>query len=118
MDGRREFGASGERLAELELARRGLRTISRNARTRWGEIDLICRDRHGYVFVEVKTRRAGAFVTAAEAATAPKIRRLVRLAWAWLAQAGERGADWRIVIAAVTVGADRTTVELIPLDRC
>jgi len=118
VDSRRALGDSGERIAEDALRRHGLRTVARNSRTRFGEIDLVCRDRHGYVFVEVKTRRAGAFVTAAEAATAPKIRRLVRLAWAWLAQAGERGADWRIVIAAVTVGADRTTVELIPLDRC
>lgn len=103
---------------EQELARRGIRTVARNARTRWGEIDLVCRDRQGYVFVEVKTRRTGAFVTAVEAATEAKVRRLVRLAWAWLALAGEREVDWRIVIAAVTVGPDGTTVELIAVDRC
>lgn len=103
---------------EQELARRGIRTVARNARTRWGEIDLVCRDRRGYVFVEVKTRRAGAFVTAREAATGPKIRRLARLAWAWLAQRGEREVEWRIVIAAVTVGPDGAAVELIAVDRC
>lgn len=77
----------------------------------------MCRDRQGYVFVEVKTRRAGAFVTAVEAATEAKVRRLVRLAWAWLALAGEREAECRIVIAAVTIGPDGPAVELIAVDR-
>lgn len=108
---------SGERTAEQELARRGIRTVVRNARTRWGEIDLVCRDARGYVFVEVKTRQRGSFVSAVEAATGAKIARLTRLAWAWLAQAGEREAEWRLLVAAVTVGGDESSVELIAVDR-
>lgn len=104
--------------AERALALQGIRTVCRNARTRFGEIDLVCRDAHGFVFVEVKTRHAGSFVSAAEAATDAKVRRLARLAWAWLAQAGERDAEWRIVIVAVTVGHGAPSVVLIPLDRC
>lgn len=118
VDPRRALGDSGERIVERHVGGLSWRVVARNARTRWGEIDLVCRDGHGYVFVEVKTRRAGAFVTAAEAATGAKVRRLVRLAWAWLAQAGEREASWRIVIAAVTVGPEGAAVELIPVDRC
>lgn len=118
MDGRRALGASGELTAELELARRGMRTLERNARTRFGEIDLVCRDARGYVFVEVKTRHARSFVSAAEAATGAKVRRLTRLAWAWLAHAGDRDAEWRMLVAAVTLGPDGPAVELIPIDRC
>ena len=108
----------GERIAEQELARRGIRTVQRNARTRFGEIDLVCRDARGYVFVEVKTRDATSFVSAAEAATGAKIRRLTRLAWAWLAHAGEREAEWWMLIAAVTLCEDGPSVEIIPVDRC
>jgi len=102
------FGA-----AEVELVRCGLRVVARNQRTRFGEIDLVCRDREGYVFVEVKTRSAGSFVAAAEAVDRRKLGRLARLGAGWLAMRGERDARWRVVIAALTVGVDGTRVELI-----
>jgi len=76
---RRALGLAGERAAEIELARCGLRVVARNQRTRFGEIDLVCRDRDGYVFVEVKTRTAGSFVAAAEAVDRRKLGRLARL---------------------------------------
>jgi putative endonuclease len=117
MEPRRILGLAGEHLAERELARHGLRVVARNVRTRFGEIDLICRDARGYVFVEVKTRRAGSFVAAAEAVDARKAARLAGLAQGWLAHRGERGAVWRIVIAALTVSSDGTAVDLVDLDR-
>ena len=107
------FGMAGERGAEAELARRGLHLIARNVRTRFGEIDLVCRDRAGYVFVEVKTRRAGSFVAAAEAVDRRKLERLARLGTGWLALRGERDARWRVLVAALTVGEDGTRVELL-----
>ena len=117
MDSRRVLGLAGERLAERELARHGLRVVARNARTRFGEIDLVCRDARGYAFIEVKTRRAGSFVAALEAVDARKAARLAALAQSWLAHRGERDAVWRIVLAALTVGPDGTHVELVDLDR-
>ena len=85
-------------------------------RTRFGEIDLIMRDRRGYLFVEVKTRRAGSFVAAAEAVDRRKAARLAVLAQSWLAAVGQRDAMWRIVVAALTVRETGTRVELIDLD--
>ncbi|HUG05324.1 MAG: YraN family protein [Chloroflexota bacterium] len=116
MDPRRILGLAGEHVAERELERRGFRVVARNVRTRFGEIDLVCRDRGGYAFVEVKTRRAGSFVAAAEAVDARKAARLAALAQSWLGHRGERDAVWRIVIAALTVGAEGTRVELIDLE--
>jgi len=111
-DRRRLFGDLGEAAAARELERRGIRIVARNARTRYGELDLIGRDRSGYVFVEVKTRRSGSFVAAAEAVDRRKISRLRGLALAWL---GERhaGGEARLVVAAVTVDGARTSVEVI-----
>lgn len=117
MQSRRILGLAGEHLAERELSRHGLRVVARNVRTRFGEIDLVCRDRAGYAFIEVKTRRAGSFVAAAEAVDARKAARLAALAQSWLAHRGERNAIWRIVVAALTVDAKGTRVELLDLDR-
>ena len=81
-----------------------------------GEIDLVCRDGDGYLFVEVKTRRAGSFVVAVEAVDRRKAARLAVLAQSWLARRGERSARWRIVVAALTVGANGTVVELLDVE--
>lgn len=112
---RRIFGDAGERAAERELVARGMRILARNTRTRYGEIDLVCHDGRGYVFIEVKTRRASSFVRAAEAADARKIARLARLAEAWLALHGQRGAAWRLALFALTVRRSGTSVEVIDI---
>lgn len=116
MERRRVLGLAGEHMAERELSARGLVVVARNVRTRFGEIDLVCRDARGYVFVEVKTRRAGSFVAAVEAIDFRKAQRLAVLAESWLAQRGERAVAWRILIAALTVTPTGTTVELLPLE--
>jgi putative endonuclease len=110
---RRTFGDAGEHLAERALVARGWRVVERNARTRYGEIDLVCHDGAGFVFVEVKTRREGSFVPAAEAVGPRKIDRLKHLAEAWLALQRQRGASWRLVVAALTVGVDGTEMRVI-----
>lgn len=109
---RRVLGDAGERAAEQELVRRGMRVLARNARTRYGELDLVCHDGRGFVFVEVKTRRASSFVPAIEAVSRSKLARLVRLAEAWLALNGVRHASWRVAVLALTVSGQGTQAEL------
>lgn len=57
-DPRRILGRLGEQLAAAHLERLGFAVIDRNARTRYGEIDLVAFNGDALVFVEVKTRRA------------------------------------------------------------
>jgi len=111
-DARRLFGDLGEAAAARALELQGVRIVARNARTRYGELDLIGEDARGHVFVEVKTRRRGSFVSAVEAVDARKLARLQGLALAW---AGEHRVHGRIrlVVAAVTVDRAGTSVELI-----
>lgn len=54
-------GALGERLAERHLKTQGYKPITRNLRTRLGEIDLlmVAPDRRTIVFIEVKTAEPG-----------------------------------------------------------
>lgn len=111
-DARRRFGDLGEAAAARALERQGIRVVARNARTRYGELDIVGRDARGYVFVEVKTRRRGSFVSAAEAVDRRKLARLQGLALAWAGQHGVRGRV-RLVVAAVTVDGTGTSVELI-----
>src|SRR5438045_2641218 len=53
---RRATGTAGERLAEWFLARRGYRTLERNARVGRFEMDLVMEKGDVIVLVEVKTR--------------------------------------------------------------
>lgn len=81
---------------------RGYRLQARNVRLAGGEIDLVCRDGETLVFVEVKSRQAGA-TEAARAVTADKRRRLGRAAAMWLARHGIPVGGCRFDV--VTVGA-------------
>ncbi|MHB8491865.1 MAG: YraN family protein [Solirubrobacteraceae bacterium] len=71
-DRRRSLGALGEELAASHLRGLGYHVLTRNHRTRHGEIDLIAFDGHTLVFAEVKARRADrARPTGRRAAQAP-----------------------------------------------
>jgi putative endonuclease len=111
-DPRRLLGDQGEAAVARELEARGVRVVARNARTRYGEIDLIGRDRRGHLFVEVKTRRRGSFVSAAEAVDGRKLARLQALALAWAAEHHVRGRV-RLLVAAVTVDGTGMSIDLI-----
>ena len=111
-DPRRALGALGEAAAARALERQGVRIVARNARTRYGELDLVGRDGSGTGFVEVKTRRRGAAVPAVEAVDARKLARLHGLALAWMAEHRARGRV-RLCVAAVTVDGASVAVELI-----
>ena len=111
-DPRRLLGDQGEDRVARELEARGVRVVARNARTRYGEIDLIGRDGRGHVFVEVKTRRRGSFVSAAEAVDGRKLARFQALALAWAQEHHIRGR-MRLVVAAVTVDGAGMSVDLI-----
>lgn len=79
------LGRRGEDLAAKFLIGVGHEIIDRNWRCAYGEIDLISRDQHQIVFVEVKTRRSMSKGHPLEAITASKLARLRRLAGAWIA---------------------------------
>ena len=53
----KQTGDSAERIAETFLKSHGLTLVARNYRCRFGEIDLIMRQRDTLVFVEVRLRR-------------------------------------------------------------
>jgi putative endonuclease len=116
---RQRLGRRAEQLAAQRLAARGYRIIDRNARTRYGEIDIVAMHRGTLVFCEVKAGRAGAAVGPERPALAVdrgKQHRLRRLAAAWLAEAGPLPwfEEMRFDVVGVTYDGDRPpTVEHI-----
>lgn len=98
-------GKTGEREVESYLNSRGYRILDRNWRIKEGEIDLIAQTAESViVFVEVKTRSSNAFGDPLEAINTQKLRRIQRLALAWLATNQRFGASYRIDVAGVLIG--------------
>jgi len=77
-------GAWGEMLAAEYLRRKRYEIVACNYRCRFGEIDLIARNRRYVVFVEVKLRKSDRFAEAREYVTAAKQDRLRTTAAIWL----------------------------------
>jgi putative endonuclease len=107
----------GEDLAASHLERRGYAIVARNARTRFGEIDVIATRPGELVFVEVKARRvAGGAGTALDAIDYRKVRQVRRLAAAWLAETPERPRADELRFDVIAVTLDRAG-RLLGLDH-
>jgi putative endonuclease len=49
-----ERGKKGEEKALIALKAKGMEIIAKNVRTKYGEVDIIAKDRETIVFIEVK----------------------------------------------------------------
>ncbi len=98
---RRRTGEAGERIARQFLRRSGYRIIRLNYRCRYGEIDIVARERALLVFVEVRTRTGTEFGKAVESITAAKKAKLRLLARYYLAREIGREVPCRIDLVAI-----------------
>ena len=106
------LGRSGELAAADYLRSIGLRILDQNWRCDLGEIDIVAVDRHVFVVCEVKTRSGVRYGTPLEAVTRTKLRRLRKLAVAWLNAHGVRFEQVRIdVIGIIGEGTGGFTIE-------
>ncbi len=90
---RQRTGRIAEELVARRLAAAGWEIVGRNARTRFGELDIVARDGRTLVFVEVKAGREGTAFGPERPVLAVDRRkqlRIRRLATAWMAE--RRGA--------------------------
>src|SRR5437588_12351515 len=100
------LGREAEDAAAKYLTRAGLRIVERNVRFALGEIDLVCRDRDVWVFVEVKCRQARWVDAPAAAVSWWKQRRLVQLAQLYLKWHRLADVRCRFDVVAVTIDDD------------
>lgn len=80
------LGAWGEQVAARYLRRKHYEIIACNYRCRFGEIDIICRNRRFLAFVEVKLRKTADYGEAREFVGFDKQNRLRSTAALWLQQ--------------------------------
>jgi len=80
------LGRWGEAEALGYLRNSGYTPVAAGYRTRYGEIDLIVKNRKFIVFVEVKLRKSASFAEAREFVDAAKQERLRKTAAMWLSE--------------------------------
>lgn len=78
------LGNRAENLAHKYLVKQGLKSVTRNYRCRFGEIDLIMTDEEYLVFIEVRYRRSQTFGGALQSIDARKQDKLRRTAQNYL----------------------------------
>jgi putative endonuclease len=111
-------GRLAEARAAEHLGSLGYRILERNARTRYGELDLVAFDRRALVFVEVKASRAGSQVGPERPVlwvTPRKQLQVRRLATAWMAErrgSVPRYAEIRFDAVGVVLDRDDVVVDL------
>jgi putative endonuclease len=91
-DARRRTGQIAEDLVAVRLAAKGWEVVERNARTRYGELDIVALDGPILVFVEVKGARAGTRFGPEKPILSidfTKQRKVRRLGTAWMAERHE-----------------------------
>ena len=113
MDRRQSLGKLGEELACEELQRRGYAIVDRRFRTRCGELDIVARDGHVLVFVEVKARSGGGFGSPFDAVTWQKRRRLSAMAESYLCHKRLSGVACRFDVVSILQTGSVHTVELV-----
>src|SRR5687767_12316652 len=102
---RRRFGDFGERVAASHLEAKGYTILERNYATKEGEIDLIASRGPLLVFVEVRSKRGGAFGTPEESITGRKAQHVRAVAAAYAQEHPDAPADQRIDAVVIELDA-------------
>ncbi|MGN6557329.1 MAG: YraN family protein [Solirubrobacterales bacterium] len=116
-DSRRRTGQIAENLVADQLAAAGWEIVERNARTRYGELDIVALDGRVLVFVEVKGARAGTRFGPEKPILSinfTKQRKVRRLGTAWMAERRDFPPfdDIRFDAVGVTLDRDDRAVEV------
>jgi len=98
---KKQLGSWGEKIAQKKLEELGLKIIETNYHTRFGEIDIIAKDKDELVFVEVKTRSNNLFGEAIEAISPSKLNNIIKSAQYYLQNKQLKDPQYRIDLIAI-----------------
>jgi putative endonuclease len=110
---KRQTGDEGEALAARHLESQGYKILARNYRCRGGELDIVAADGATVAFVEVKTRRTGAFGSPFDAVDHRKRARMTTAALTFVAEHRLAGRALRFDVVAVWARETPPRVELL-----
>lgn len=108
---RRRTGQIAEDFVAARLAAKGWEIVERNARTRYGELDVVAHEDRTLVFLEVKAARAGTQFGPERpilSVDSRKQRRVRRLATAWMSERRDLPPYGEIRFDAVGVTLNRS----------
>ncbi|HEX7244464.1 MAG TPA: YraN family protein [Solirubrobacterales bacterium] len=114
---RQRIGRAAEDLVAARISGLGWEIVERNARTRYGELDIVARDGRTLVFVEVKAGRAGSAFGPERPVLGVDRRKQLRvrkLATAWMSERRDVPyyAEIRFDAVGVTFDRDGQVIDL------
>ncbi len=101
LSNRKSIGDHAEKLAQKYLHQKGLKFQTKNFHSRFGEIDLIMKDKDTLVFIEVRCRKTNAQVSAIESISPNKIKKIQKTAQYYLQQLSQI-PECRFDVVAIT----------------
>lgn len=104
---KRERGKYFERIARHHLEAHSLVFIAENFHCRWGEIDLVMRDRASLVFIEVRFRGAGSYLSGVVSIDTKKQKKLCKTAQHYLATKAPANIPARFDVIAISQNSDQ-----------
>jgi len=107
------FGRKNESVAARYLKKNGYRIITKNYRTKMGEIDIIAKEGDVIVFVEVKARKSPFLNRAKESVTKSKQHKLTLTAYSYLKQKGLDGKSARFDVVSIDYTQNLPEIEVI-----
>lgn len=114
LNSRQLLGQKGEEIAAKYLKKKGYRIVSRNYRTKSGEIDIIAMDGSVVVFIEVKTRTGNLYGSPAAAVTLNKQRQIGKTALCYLTSRKRLDVPARFDVISVCFNNNSYQIDLIP----
>jgi len=88
-------GQLGEEIARKYLKKKGYKILEQNAKNKFGEIDIVAKDKKELVFVEVRTKIGDTYGSPEDSLTKNKLRRLRQNAIGYVNKNNWKG-DYRI----------------------
>lgn len=107
------LGRTAEDLALGFLKSNGYRLITRNYRNKFGEIDIIAKDKGTFCFIEVKSRHSDRFGTPQEAVSILKQKKISRTALGFIEEHNLFDQKARFDVVSVLYNKDKPSIELI-----
>jgi len=114
MQSKDDLGLAGEEIACQYLRRNGYRILEQRFRTKFGELDIVCRKGRELVFVEVRSRKQESGYLPEESITRQKIRHLVKAAQIWLTKKKLEGMEIRFDLVTIDFSKTPTALNHFP----
>lgn len=100
------FGKFGEHTAKKYLEEHNYRIVASHFTTRFGEIDIVAREKNHLIFIEVKTRFQPVDTAPEESFTPYKQRRLFRAIFIFLKKYNLTTSYWQLDLITIHISSD------------